>query len=424
MNNRQLFASRLKRFGLAAIAITAACGSPVERGPAVFPGSSGGNSDGGLGGTGNRGTGGSGGSIGLPEGGRGGAGSAPVTDAAAMDAAVVDARSGVDAAVVDARSGVDAAVNAPANKPPVVTVAALPPADVFADIPVALVGNVSDDGMPANPGLVTSQWSKTSGPGEVIFSSTTAAATSAKFSAPGSYVLRLTGNDGAAKAFAEITATVAPASARPVSWLPFNENQGTATADSVPNNPTATVVNNAVWTPGKSGSAILCSGQAKTVIIPHSVATDLSRGDLTISLWLRSSTPGVIDRYPMILTKDGTSERFEMLLQTIADKPTELLFKYKIASGSSEETGAPFPIDGQWHHIAARRRGAVISLSIDGALKSSFSLTFTPGVNIAPLWVCGFAESWGQFFGAVDDLRIYGRALEDTEIALLHSGMP
>jgi hypothetical protein len=56
-----------------------------------------------------------------------------------------------------------------------------------------LIGSVCDDGLPKG-GLV-STWSKVSGPGTVTFVTPAAEATDVIFGAPGTYVLRLTGND-------------------------------------------------------------------------------------------------------------------------------------------------------------------------------------------------------------------------------------
>ncbi len=61
--------------------------------------------------------------------------------------------------------------------------------------PATLDGTVSDDGLPNPPGAVTTTWSKVSGPGNVSFGNASAVDTTAAFSAPGGYVLRLTASD-------------------------------------------------------------------------------------------------------------------------------------------------------------------------------------------------------------------------------------
>lgn len=84
-------------------------------------------------------------------------------------------------------------------------------ADTNAVIPAAatLAGSASDDSLPA---AMTRTWSKTSGPGTVTFADATATATTASFSASGTYVLRLTTSDTAITTYDEVTVTVTTAS--------------------------------------------------------------------------------------------------------------------------------------------------------------------------------------------------------------------
>ncbi len=64
-----------------------------------------------------------------------------------------------------------------------------------------LNGTVTDDARPAPPGAFTTAWSKISGPGAVTFGDTAAIDTTASFTVPGNYTLRLTADDGAVKTF-------------------------------------------------------------------------------------------------------------------------------------------------------------------------------------------------------------------------------
>jgi hypothetical protein len=60
----------------------------------------------------------------------------------------------------------------------------------------------------ASPATATVAWSMTSGPGTVTFAAPSAPVTTASFSAPGTYVVRLTASDAGVSAFAEATITV------------------------------------------------------------------------------------------------------------------------------------------------------------------------------------------------------------------------
>jgi uncharacterized protein YjiK len=72
----------------------------------------------------------------------------------------------------------------------------------------ALSGTVADDGLPNPPGVVTSLWSQVSGPGTVTFGNSSAVSTSASFDLAGTYVLRLTADDGELTNSDELTVTV------------------------------------------------------------------------------------------------------------------------------------------------------------------------------------------------------------------------
>ena len=96
----------------------------------------------------------------------------------------------------------------PANAPPIVDAGDDHVTTVSA--PVALEGAVSDDGLPSPPGLLTTTWTAQSGPGTVGFGDVDAVETSATFSLPGTYVLRLAADDSAFTAFDELSVVVGP----------------------------------------------------------------------------------------------------------------------------------------------------------------------------------------------------------------------
>jgi RHS repeat-associated protein len=91
------------------------------------------------------------------------------------------------------------------NKPPLV--------NAGADIAVALPGpavlsaSVSDDGLPAGS-VVTLAWTTVSGPAAVVFANPTVAATTATFSATGTYTLRLEASDSALTGSDEVNVVV------------------------------------------------------------------------------------------------------------------------------------------------------------------------------------------------------------------------
>jgi PKD repeat protein len=92
----------------------------------------------------------------------------------------------------------------PVNTPPSIIM----PANQTITLPASasLSATVTDAGGPLATPLLN--WSRVSGPGTVTFGSPTSSSTTASFSTDGTYVLRLTANDGELQTFADVTITV------------------------------------------------------------------------------------------------------------------------------------------------------------------------------------------------------------------------
>ncbi|MFN7916655.1 MAG: PKD domain-containing protein [Vicinamibacterales bacterium] len=130
----------------------------------------------------------------------------------------------------------------PGNKAPRVDL--VPARSVVLPATLSFSPGVVDDGLPQGVPL-TVQWTQISGPGTVTFSPTTQARTTASFSAPGVYVLRLTASDGELSAFAEQTVTATGTAANRAPTVTAGANQtvtlpaaanlaGTVTDDGLP----------------------------------------------------------------------------------------------------------------------------------------------------------------------------------------------
>ena len=102
-------------------------------------------------------------------------------------------------AVFDSLSGMPAPNAAPQVNPGAAPAATTGTAAVLA-------GTASDDGLPSGSSLTTT-WNKVSGPGTATFGNASAAATTVTFSAPGSYVLRISASDGSAGVFQDLAVT-------------------------------------------------------------------------------------------------------------------------------------------------------------------------------------------------------------------------
>jgi PA14 domain-containing protein/K319-like protein len=99
-------------------------------------------------------------------------------------------------------------LSGPGNQAPVVN--AGPNHTITLPNTVSLTGTATDDGKPNPPGALTTTWSRERGPGTVTFTEPNALSTTASFSAPGTYTLRLTASDSALVSTSDLTVTVNP----------------------------------------------------------------------------------------------------------------------------------------------------------------------------------------------------------------------
>lgn len=145
------------------------------------------------------------------------------------------------------------------NQPPTVSAGASQTIQI--ENTATLNGTATDDGLPAGSTLSIT-WSVVSGPGQVIFGNSHQAQTTATFSAPGTYLLRLTAFDTEITRFADVTITVKPTNHAPVVnagpdlviTLPGAATlNGTATDDGLPTGKTLSVLWSVVSGPGQAG---------------------------------------------------------------------------------------------------------------------------------------------------------------------------
>jgi hypothetical protein len=103
----------------------------------------------------------------------------------------------------------------PANEPPIVN--AGNDQSIILPASATLAGAALDDGRPNN--LLTTAWTKASGPGNVTFANAGSLTTSASFGAAGVYRLRLSASDGQASSSDDVIVNVSSSTNSPP---PFN----------------------------------------------------------------------------------------------------------------------------------------------------------------------------------------------------------
>ncbi|MFF3644162.1 exo-alpha-sialidase [Streptomyces sp. NPDC002564] len=191
------------------------------------------------------------------------------------------------------------------------------------------------------------------------------------------------------------------------------------TRDAAPGARPAAVLGGAAATDGRFGGALSFDGTDDAVRLPFRDRLPLHAKEFTASLWFRySATTG---EQPLLwMGGIGTGQPQVWLRgEPAGDRVTALITTRQGAapprSASVRTTGAYN--DGQWHHIALRRAGGALTLFLDGSrvdgadVPGSVSRTSPFGVHIGQR-----LDSRAHFTGAIDEVRVYDRALSDTEV--------
>ena len=77
---------------------------------------------------------------------------------------------------------------------------------------------------------------------------------------------------------------------------------------------------------------------------------------------------------------------------------------------------------GEWHHIVGQKTSSALQIYVDGVLRGSVNNTGTITYNKGPDFFIGKHGNGGttyDFTGSIDDVRVYNRALNAQEVALL-----
>ena len=183
-----------------------------------------------------------------------------------------------------------------------------------------------------------------------------------------------------------------------VSWWRADGNA----VDWIDNNH-GTIAGQATFGPGRRGQSFIFDGNADAISLGN--PTNLQLQNFTIEAWVRraSTTRASFDfNGGIFLGYGGGGYGFGML-----DNGT--LFLTRI--GVDNVTSAVTITDTNFHHLAVTKVGTNVVFYVDGTAYPAplYSTTYTFGT---PAAVGARGDGFGNsFFGAIDELAIYNRAL-------------
>ena len=207
---------------------------------------------------------------------------------------------------------------------------------------------------------------------------------------------------------------------REVGWWKLDEGHGLTASDSSGNGASGKLTGTAAWVPGPRSMAVAFTGTEASVRGMSARALPGGSAPRTITAWFKTNALPVEDTVIFEYGSDvreATPERFGVCLRTDG----HITFGSAIHGGSSEGTGRW--ADGSWHMLAATYEGPPTNLArifVDGRLDNSATWTVAPATNNRLTWTIGRPLlGSSSFLGAIDDLRVYNDALDESKVAAL-----
>lgn len=177
---------------------------------------------------------------------------------------------------------------------------------------------------------------------------------------------------------------------------------------SYPNN-TATIQGSPTWVTGVRSNAISLNGTTDYAVGLNSTNLDV-QNQITLAAWIKPSQSGT----QRIIHKVNSGDGFSLFLSGLG----YVSVRFNNDDNLRVNSSANYPTSGtEWMHVAATYDGATIKLYTNGTNVNSKASTFF--IERADKAVSIGATSTGtdRFKGALDDLRIYNRALSAEEVA-------
>jgi hypothetical protein len=237
--------------------------------------------------------------------------------------------------------------------------------------------------------------------------------------ANGTHTLTATATDTSGNAAsASETVTVSNAATALVAAYNFNEGSGTTAHDSSGNGNNGTVAN-ATWSPaGMFGGALSFTGATGSwVTVPDSTSLHLSKG-MTLEAWVNPSSlssPG--QGWDAVIAKEHRNSSNDIDYALYAANGTGTPPAVHLLSNGHDigVEGTSVLSLNTWTFLSATYDGTTLKMYVNGTLVGSRSLTSAIDLTTDPLRIGG---DWSgeMFTGLIDNVRIYSRALSQTEI--------
>jgi DNA-binding winged helix-turn-helix (wHTH) protein len=214
------------------------------------------------------------------------------------------------------------------------------------------------------------------------------------------------------------TPAPAPVHWREVAWWKLDEGKGSVVRDASGNSLDGDLTKGATWAAG----GLRFNGFDAAVIGRTRGVLPVGDSPRTMSAWIRTAVP-LVDNTAIFnygrgfRGPDATSFSFGLLNDGRISFGSHILHGYG--------TGTRRLDDDAWHMVTTTYDGGASSMGsifIDGKLDRAERLERPPSTSDGPFWQIGrFLAAGTDFRGNIKDVRVFKRALTESQIAALYS---
>ncbi len=203
-------------------------------------------------------------------------------------------------------------------------------------------------------------------------------------------------------------------------WWKLDESNGT-NADDTTGRPQDGAVSGAAWSSGITGGALAFDGIDDGVLVGTSAALT-GTTDFSLAAWVKVD-PGSPLGAVIHQREPGASGYIGEYMLNVNANGTVNFMVYGSGGYQFDLTTTAAINDGQWHHLSALRSGTAGEVYIDGVEAATGTGTVQTLQSLAVSIGYDNRDNNKRFKGAIDDVRIYTRALSPAEIDGLHDGL-
>ena len=196
-----------------------------------------------------------------------------------------------------------------------------------------------------------------------------------------------------------------------ISHWAFEDEDATVSADSWSRGNHGEVHGGAAKVPGRFGTALRFDGKDDFVSIPNESDYDLATS-VSMCAWIKG-------RSSMGPWRGAVTKHDNMNLQRF-NRTKKMVWQTK-GTSQCQLTSASDVLDGEWHHVVGTYDGEQKRIYVDGELEGTAACTGAIDTADSPVEI-GRNGYWDSYHwkGEIDEVRIYGRALDPKEVKILY----